>query len=62
MAHYTYVSDAILRDLVTAKSKLTDVRLFVDANAAALKDLGLLDDLSAILHGPRYTEEGEPGQ
>lgn len=54
---YTYVSDAILRDLISAKSKVTDMRLLVDANAALLKDVGLLDDMTAILYSVAYKEE-----
>lgn len=58
MSNYTYVSDVILADMLSAKSKVTDMRLFVEANAALLKYVGLLDDMAAILYGPVYKEDG----
>lgn len=57
MSNYTYVSDVILADMLSAKSKVTDMRLFVEANAALLKDVGLLDDMAAILYSVAYKEE-----
>lgn len=58
MSSYTYVSDVILADMLSAKSKVTDMRLFVEANAALLKDVGLLDEMAAILYSTAYKEEG----
>lgn len=57
--NYTYVSAPILRDLLSAKSKLTDLRAIVEANAALLKDIGLLDDIAAILYSTAYGKEEE---
>ena len=57
--NYTYVSAPILRDLLSAKSKLTDLRAIVEANAALLKDIGLLDDIAAILYSTAYGKEGD---
>ena len=51
------VADSILKDMLSAKSKITDVCLLVDENAAQLKELGLLDDFSDILYSVRYNDE-----
>ena len=57
MSNYTYVSDVILADMLSAKSKVTDMKMLVEANAALLKDVGLLDDMTAILYSVAYKEE-----
>lgn len=59
MSSYTYVSDVILADMLSAKSKVTDMKMLVEANAALLKDVGLLDEMAAILYGAVYKEEGK---
>lgn len=56
MSNYTYVSDVILADMLSAKSKVTDLKRFMDDHALQLKDMGLLDEMAAILYGPVYKE------
>lgn len=58
MVNYTYVSDTILKDLVSAKSKVTDMRVFVNEHAELLRIAGLLDEITAILDGAVYRDEG----
>lgn len=52
------VSSEVMRDLLTCKSKLTDVKHFAMENLTALKKVGLYGELMAILKSAGYTEEG----
>lgn len=51
------VSSEIMRDLLTCKSKLTDVKHFAMENLAALQKVGVYDELMAILKSAGYTED-----
>lgn len=57
MSTYTYVSDVILADLLSAKSRVTDLKVYVDEHSKVLKDLNMLDDINAILYSAAYREE-----
>lgn len=52
------VSGEIMRDLLTCKSKLTDVRHFALQHEAELKYVEIYDELMKILKAAGYTEEG----
>lgn len=52
------VSGEIMRDLLTCKSKLTDVRHFALQHEAELKHVEIYDELMKILKAAGYTEEG----
>lgn len=52
------VSGEIMRDLLTCKSKLTDVKYFALERENELKKAELYDELMKILKAAGYTEEG----
>ena len=56
-AHYTTISDNILRDLLSAKSKVTDLQIYVDSHQAQLARVHLLGPLRLILDSTRYDED-----
>lgn len=56
MAEYKCVSTDILWDLMNAKSKLTDVELYVDAHQNELASINALGPLRRILDSVRYGE------
>lgn len=53
---YTTVCDAVMRDLLTCKSKLEDVRTFADDYEDVLREALLYDELMAILNSVGYGE------
>lgn len=53
---YKYVSVDILWDLMNAKSKLTDIELYVDAHQNELASINALGPLRNILDSVRYGE------
>lgn len=53
---YTKVCDAVMRDLLTCKSKLSDVRTFADDYEDVLREALLYDELMAILNSVGYGE------
>lgn len=53
---YTTVCDAVMRDLLTCKSKLADVRTFADNYEDVLREALLYDELMAILNSVGYGE------
>lgn len=57
MNRYTTVSESVLRDLMTAKSKLTDVEMYVDQNQNYLAEVRVLGPLRRILDSRRYDED-----
>ena len=56
MGGYTTVCDTVMRDLLTCKSKLEDVRAFVDDYEDVLREALLYDELAAILNSVGYGE------
>lgn len=62
MNRYTTVSESVLRDLMTAKSKLTDVEMYVDQNQNYLAEVRVLGPLRRILDSIRYDEDEVRGE
>ena len=59
MAHYTMVSDKILKDMLSAKSKITDLKYLVDEYSNQLKQVGVLDKINEILYSRVYETDDE---
>ena len=55
----TEVSENVMRDLLTCKSKLTDVQMFADDYSDVLREAMLYDELMTILNRTGYVEKGE---
>ena len=53
---YVNVSDAIMRDMLSAKSKLTEIEEYVSDNAENLKLVGVYYDLMRIINRAGYSE------
>ena len=58
LVNYTYVSDAIMCDLLTAKTKLADVVSFADEYEDVLREALLYDELMRILNSVAYQDGG----
>ena len=56
--NYSWVCDNILRDLLTAKTKLADVVSFADEYEDVLREALLYDELMRILNSVAYQEGG----
>ena len=52
---YIQVSKSVLCDLLNSKSKVTDMKLFVEENAIQLKEMQLLNEMAEILYSERYS-------
>ena len=52
---YVQIAEPIFRDLIDAKSKVTDIKMLVDDYAIQLDRMGFLHDIRAILYGERYS-------
>ena len=50
------VSREIMADLLSAKSKMTDMKMWVDAHRETLDRYGLLEDIDRILNAEAYVE------
>ena len=51
------VSDTILRDLMTAKSKITDIAIYMHEYGKQLAQVNALEPLREILQSQRYGEK-----
>lgn len=47
---YVQISEGVLCDLLSSKSKVTDMTLLVDRYAIQLHQMGFLEDFRAILY------------
>lgn len=56
MENYTQISNAVMRDLLNCKTKLTDVKTFADDYEDVLREAMLYDELMAILNSRPYRE------
>lgn len=56
---YITISEATFKDMLTARSKLTDIELFVDCNQNMLAKARVLGPLRRILDSRRYAEDVE---
>lgn len=56
MEGYTQISNAVMRDLLNCKTKLTDVMTFAEDYEDVLKECVLYDELMAILNSEPYGE------
>ena len=56
---YVTISEATFKDLLTCRSKLTDIELYVDCNQTMLAKCRVLGPLRRILDSRRYTEDVE---
>lgn len=54
---YVTVSEVILRDMLSAKSKITDLQIYVDSHQEYLAKVRLLGPLRRILDSVRYDED-----
>ncbi len=54
---YITISEHVFRDLLTARSKVTDLELYVDCNQTMLAKKQVLGPLRRILDSRRYAEE-----
>ena len=54
---YITISEATFKDLLTCRSKLTDIELFVDCNQKFLASCRVLGPLRRILDSRRYAED-----
>lgn len=54
MAEYTQVCNDILWDLMNAKSKMTDIELYVDTHQNELASINALGPLRRIIDSKRY--------
>ena len=54
---YTQISDVVLCDLLSSKSKMTDVRKLVHMHAKDLQKIGLLGAFAEIIFSTRYDKD-----
>jgi len=56
---YITISEATFKDMLTARSKLTDLEIYVDCNQNMLAKAQVLGPLRRILDSRRYAEDVE---
>lgn len=54
---YITISEATFKDLLTCRSKVTDIELYVDCNQNMLAKAQVLGPLRRILDSRRYAED-----
>ena len=56
---YITISEATFKDMLTCRSKLTDLEIYVDCNQNMLAKAQVLGPLRRILDSRRYAEDVE---
>jgi hypothetical protein len=54
---YITISEATFKDMLTARSKLRDIEIYVDCNQSMLAKQQVLGPLRRILDSRRYAED-----